>query len=247
MGDTFKIFKAVPRGHHPDSARRYPLILLLDGNAFFESVVTEMKFNSFVGVVPNAIVVGIGYNDLYTMDSLRSRDYTYPEALIEYEMTLSGGAKKMKSFIDSELLPSLQKGMAVDPNRVVLCGHSLGGYFVLFYALQSLEDGRSPISGFVAASPSLYYNNRFLFDWMNRIGQITPASVMKLYVSMGSGDMSDSLSTGILNDWEATVRRQHLSGFTIKAVEYTNFDHLDAAVPGILKGIEFVSPNPVQD
>ena len=122
--DTFKLFKATPKGYSNDSTRKYPLIIILDANAFYESTISELKFNSFIGLIPKSIVIGVGYKDFPTMDSLRSRDYTYPTAIPEYEMTLSGGGDKFKKFIDQELIPKLTMEYKIDIDRSVLCGHS---------------------------------------------------------------------------------------------------------------------------
>lgn len=45
------------------------------------------------------------------MDSLRSRDYTYPLAIPEYEMSVSGQADKFFSFIKNELYTILTLGI----------------------------------------------------------------------------------------------------------------------------------------
>lgn len=238
VGDTFKLFKSLPSGYSNDSTKRYPLILVLDGNAFFESTVSELKFNSFIGLIPKSIVVGIGYKDFPTMDSLRSRDYTYPTAIPEYEMLLSGGAEKFKNFIDKELIPQLAREYKIDIDRSVICGHSLGGYFTLFYGLKSLEENSFVIRNIVSASPSLHYNNKYLFEMAGNLKPSTAA--LRLYISMGSEDMADPESKGILTSFEKQVKSSNHQGLTMKTAEYTNFGHIDAAVPGFVKGLTFV-------
>lgn len=238
--DTFKIFKATPKSYNNDSTQTYPLIIILDANAFFESTVTELKFNSFIGVIPESIVVGVGYKDFLTMDSLRSRDYTYPTALPEYEMPVSGQADKMKKFIDDELLPKLATDFKIDKEKITICGHSLGAYFTLFYALKSIEENSYPIKNIVAASPSLHYNNRFLFEMEKGIKQPGNNVPLKIYVSMGSEDMNDETSKGILDSFEAQVSAKKYDGLKIMKAEYSNFGHIDAAIPGFVKGITYV-------
>jgi predicted alpha/beta superfamily hydrolase len=237
VGDTFKLFKSLPLGYTSDSARTYPLIILLDGNAFFEPLLAELKFNSFIGMIPKSVVVGIGYKNFPVMDSLRSRDYTYPVAIPEYEMALSGGADKFKKFIDRELLPRLMKEYKIDSNRTVLCGHSLGGYFTLYYGLKSIEEKSFPIRNIVSASPSLYYNQRYLFDMEKHLAQPSNEVPLNFYISMGSEDMADDELKGILDAFEKQIRDRHYPGLKIKKAEYTNFGHIDAALPGFIKGL----------
>lgn len=237
--DTFRLFKSLPLGYASDSAKRYPLIILLDGNAFFEPLLAELKFNSFIGLIPKSVVVGIGYKNFPVMDSLRSRDYTYPVAIPEYEMALSGGADKFKKFIDQELLPRLMKEYKIDSSRTVLCGHSLGGYFTAYYALKSIEENSFPVRSIVSASPSLYYNHRYLFDMEKRLRQPVNDVPLKLYISMGSKDMADEELKGILDAFEKQIQDRHYPGLKIKKAEYTNFGHIDAALPGFIKGLSY--------
>jgi len=237
--DTFRLFKATPKGYSSDSTRKYPLIIILDGNAFYESTISELKFNSFIGLIPKSIVIGVGYKDFQTMDSLRSRDYTYPTAIPEYEMTLSGGAEKFKKFIDHELIPKLTKEYKNDIDRSVICGHSLGGYFTLFYGLKSIEENSFTLKNIVSASPSLHYNHRYLFEMEKNISMPTNDVPLNIYISMGSEDMADDESKGILDSFGKQISDRNYKGLTIKTAEYTNFGHIDAAVPGIIKGLTY--------
>jgi predicted alpha/beta superfamily hydrolase len=237
--DTFRLFKATPKGYSNDSTRKYPLIIVLDANAFFESTVSELKFNSFIGMIPKSIVIGVGYKDFMTMDSLRSRDYTYPTAIPEYEMALSGGADKYKKFIDQELIPKLTKEYKIDLDRSVICGHSLGGYFTLFYGLKSIEENSFMIKNIVSASPSLHYNHRYLFEMEKNLSRPTNEVPLNFYISMGSEDMSDDESKGILDSFGTQISNRNYVGLRIKKAEYTNFGHIDAAVPGIIKGLTY--------
>lgn len=240
VSDSFRIFKAVPDGYHKDSAETYPLIVILDANAFFEPTVAELKFNSFIGMIPKAIVVGVGYKDFSTMDSLRSRDYTWPVAIPEYEMPVSGGADKMKKFIDRELLPKLRSEFKIDSRRIALCGHSLGAYFALYYGLSSISEKSFAVTNIVAASPSLHYNNRYLFEMEKAIAKPAGNVPLRIYVSMGSEDMADEESKGILDSFASQVVKSNYAGLTIRKAEYSNFGHIDAALPGFIKGLAFV-------
>jgi hypothetical protein len=238
VADTFKIFKSFPKDYLTDTTKRYPVIIILDANAFFESVVSQLKFSSFIGEIPKAIIIGVGYKDFNTMDSLRTRDYTYPKAIPEYEMSVSGGADKFKLFIDEELLPELAKEYRINLDNSTLCGHSLAGYFSLFYSLKSLEENKFSIKNVVSASPSLHYNHRYIFN-MAKVIQANKMP-MKLYISVGSGDMADEESKGILNQFVTVLTNRKLDGLKLEQAEYTNFGHIDAAIPGFIKGLSYI-------
>src|SRR5205085_9292186 len=222
-----------------DTSRTYPVIIILDANAFFEPTVAELKFNSFIGLIPKSVVIGIGYKDFPAMDSLRSRDYTFPLAIPEYEMTLSGGAGRFRSFIDGELIPKLVNEYRIDMERSAICGHSLGGYFTLYYALASLQENKAVIKNIVSASPSLHYNQRYLFDMEKRLTSDESLS-LNIYVSMGSEDMNDDESRGILGSFASQFSERNRPGLKFKTVEFSNFGHIDAAIPGFIKGLTYI-------
>ncbi len=234
--DTFKLFISTPKGYSRDSSRRYPLIIILDANAFFESTLAELKFYSFIGQIPKSIVVGVGYKHFQAMDSLRSRDYTFPTAIPEYEMVLSGGADNFKEFIDQELIPKLSKDYNIDNDASTMCGHSLGGYFTLYYGLKSIAENSFTIKNIVSASPSLHYNHRYLFDMVKNLNAVNEVP-LNIYISMGSEDMTDDESKGILESFGNQIRAQNYRGLKMKTAEYSSFGHIDAAVPGFVKGL----------
>ncbi len=238
--DTFSIFQSVPADYNKDSSTKYPLIIILDANAFFEPLLGNIKFSTFIGDIKESVVTGIGYNDFPTMDSLRSRDYTYPVALSEYEMALSGGADKFKDFIDKELLPQIKSQYRIDTQKIVLCGHSLGGYFVLYYLLKSGRENKFSITNFVSASPSLFYDNRYIFGMEDSLSKMQVPIPARLYISMGSRDMDDKETRDILKTFAKQMRTHHYSGLQVLADEYSNFGHIDAALPGFAKGLTFI-------
>jgi len=238
--DTFTVFQSIPSSYNKDSAKKYPLIIMLDANAFYEPLLATLKFSTFIGDIDESFITGIGYKDFPTMDSLRNRDYTYPTAIAEYEMSVSGGADKFKNFIDKELLPDIESKYKIDTGKVILCGHSLGGYFVLYYMLKSVAENNFSVTNFVSASPSLHYNNRYLFGMEDSVAKMQKHLHAKLYISMGSHDMDDKTVQNILGSFSSQLQNHHYTGLQLQAAEYTNFGHIDAALPGFSKGLAYV-------
>lgn len=239
VSDSFMIFSSLPQKYDPDSVAKYPLILVLDANGYFESVVAELKLGTLTQGFPPSIVIGIGYTDFWAMDSLRNRDYTYPIALPEDEFGISGGAQRFKKFINLELLPKLTREYHVDQDRIMLLGHSLGGYFVLYYMLDSFQDEEFKITSFIAASPSLWYNRRYLFDLEKKLRISKDTLPVKLYVSMGSLERDTTQKENAFMDLKTQLEAHHYPGSRFKFIEYGNFGHMEAAMPGFINGLVF--------
>lgn len=240
VNDSFQIFSSVPSAYSEDSAR-YPLILLVDANAYFEPVLAEFKLGTLTQGYPNSVLVGVGYKDFATLDSLRDRDYTFPVAPAKDSFAVSGGGERFRQFIDDELLPVISKKFRVDENNVTLIGHSLGGYFVLHHMLASIENNKNTITNYIAASPSLAYADFILNDRLKELSTKDHSLKMKLYASMGTLEYDpESAPNQFLILKKELESFSQTSNLKVRAEEYSNFHHMEAAIPGFMKGLYFV-------
>jgi predicted alpha/beta superfamily hydrolase len=229
--DTFHIFTSIPANYKDSTA--YPLILVLDANAYFDAVVAEFDLGRLTQGYPESIIVGVGYKDLFALDSLRARDYTFPVAMPQDSFAMSGGAPRYKQFIDSELLPTLHNKYNIDTNRIVIAGHSLAGYYVLYHFLE----GKSEVSNFVAASPSLHYYNGYLTD---KLRQMKADRKIKLYSSVGTLEFEPGTEVNHFKNFKFVLDSLKDPNIQYRFDEYSNFEHMDAAMPGFMKGLIFV-------
>lgn len=167
VGDTFHISVSRPEG---DTGQPYAVVYLLDANLYFEPMAAICRRYAEVGMLPPVVLVGVGYKNFSTMDSLRHRDYTFPVGLAEYEMPVSGGADKFARFVGEELPASLQGRVRVNTASRVLMGHSLGGYYTLLHLWKAGQGEVPGFMGYVAASPSLDYNHGYLLQAFKKAG-----------------------------------------------------------------------------
>ncbi len=128
--------------------RRYPVLFLLDGQTRFGHGATSVDALAASGDIPEMIVVGID-------STQRTRDFTPTNW---DAVAGGGGADKFKSFLSTELLPSIEKEYRTNGFRV-LSGHSLGGLFVL----HCLSAEPALFQGYMAIAPGL--------DWDKQLAQ----------------------------------------------------------------------------
>jgi predicted alpha/beta superfamily hydrolase len=134
-------------------------LYLTDGNGLFGLAVDTVRLMQIPAMLPSTLVVGIGYPDVATVAdtvSIRPRDLT-PTASPRFDG--SGGAEAFLRFIRTELRPSMQRRFPSCAESLYF-GHSLGG---LFGAYMLLADPAS-FDGFIVSSPSLWWDDRTLFD-----------------------------------------------------------------------------------
>lgn len=150
----------------------YPVIYMLDGNAVFDSArnVAQAIDNGSgkMGLDP-VVVVAIGYvGDSLFNAQQRALDYT-PTAPTEKDKANPnykyGGAEQFLKFIQTELKPQIFNRTRINIEQQTLFGHSFGGLFVL----HTLFKQPNSFQRYVAASPSLWFDNNLLSreqqDW----------------------------------------------------------------------------------
>lgn len=236
--DDFEIKVSLPVEYHI-SENKYPIIFLLDANLYFDIFAQALRDYGNVGLSPQVILVGIGYKDIPVMDSLRQRDYTYPIAKAEYEMSISGGAEHFLSFIEKELYGRISRSYRVDSTDVILYGHSLGGYFTLYSFLKRSSAPASKINKFIAASPSLHYNDYYLLS-LTRQYKKNFSNPIKVYITYGGLENSAD-PNGLKLDEIADTLYKNIGRETLIFDSYSNLDHMDTQFPTFFKGLNLLS------
>lgn len=162
QGKDYKIFVAVPDGKPP--ADGFPVLYLLDGNAYFIAAASAMKeqstFAAISGIQP-LIVVGVGYPGQYSLNrERRSFDFLPPASGSGTGQFAAlgaspGGADAFLDFLVDELRPALAARYPINLSRQSLAGHSLGGYFTL----HALLHRPAAFHSYAAISPSIWWDD----------------------------------------------------------------------------------------
>jgi len=146
----------VPDTYGLESARgnRYPVLYLLDGRAYFDvtnGIAHHLgSYNAAVQRIPDLIVVAI-------QNTKRSRDMTPTHVAEGPYSSGSGGAASFRKFLESELIPAIDKQYRTSGARI-LAGHSLAGLFVLDTYLEK----PSLFDAYIASDPSLWWDSNLL-------------------------------------------------------------------------------------
>ncbi|QJB32833.1 carboxypeptidase-like regulatory domain-containing protein [Chitinophaga oryzae] len=229
--DSFSVFVRLPAGYGREMNKKHPVVYLLDANAYFDQVADFMDGENKRDAASGPILIGVGYADFAQNDTLRNRDYTFPQASPEDSFALSGGANRFLRFLQTELIPFIDAHYLTDTTHRTLMGHSLGGYFTVYAMEQQLAGGRVYFSNLVAASPSLSYCNNYLIRQLSGSSSPHGSAPANLLLTIGSLENDGKLS---LPD-EFTVIIKALSADTGKKVNvstevYKNYDHMETAV-----------------
>lgn len=145
----------------------YPVLFVLDGEAFFPAL-----YNIMQSLMPNPVtrsnapclIVGIGYAGGGVRDLVqRAADYTPPlgDNATADERQQFGQADCFAAFIDSELTAFLESKYRLDKNETAVFGHSFGALFGLYSLLSHRRFRRHWL-----VSPSIWWHNRRILDFI---------------------------------------------------------------------------------
>ncbi len=101
LGETRVIDVSLPQSYGDDTTRRYPVLVVLDGDYEHQIAAASAQFYAGTAQVPELIVVGV-------RNTNRGRDMTpplLPDFPLPPEISEAGGAESFLGFIGDELLP----------------------------------------------------------------------------------------------------------------------------------------------
>jgi len=131
------------------------VIYMTDGNAHIGHTSSTVEFLARNGRMSEMIVVGINNTDRTRDLSPTHVTTTVAGGDSALQFPTSGGADKFLKFIETELIPEIEKRYRVQPYRI-LAGHSLGGLFAI-HAMYSRPD---LFQSYIAVSPALQWDNQ---------------------------------------------------------------------------------------
>jgi len=232
--DTFKIFICLPKKYEV-SKDNYPAVYILDANVAFDMISTLMKLVSNGLDCKQAIYIGVGYKDFMIMDSLRGRDYSYPQ---KDGIPGSGGGRLFTTFLQNELIPYIDSAYRTKFHDNTLIGHSLGGYYVFYNMLSSAVEDKPMFKNYIAGSPFVI-NDKYLVDLEQTLSTNTDSLPVKLFMCSGTiGDVDSMLIV-----FTEIFKKRNYKGFEFKSIELKDFDHMDVMFPTWSKGLRYILTN----
>ena len=235
VNDTFHIQLQVPRDYYSKPDKKYPVVVLLDGNFYYPIMSSIVRQYEIAGLLPPVILVGVGYKSFIIMDSLRVRDYLFPKALPSDELESDGGGLNFYNYLTRELLPKVDGDYRTESANRTLLGHSFGGYFALYSLFHQATTNSNEFRNFISASPSLWYNNFYL----NQLPEQLAKAERPVGLFLSVGEMEDSTwSVKPLADVTREIGKRKIKGLEFNSRIYNHLEHMDVAILTFTKGLQ---------
>jgi len=224
----YNLYISLPFDYQEGSSE-YPVIYVLDGDLLFGTVKEVVLHLSYVEL-KDSIVVGIGYDTDVIGDIFTNR----------YQDLVPNGPNysKFTHFFIKELIPFIESSYRVDSSDRTLVGYSYSG----LSSLAIMFEYPDRFNKIIAMSPSLYHNQRDIFNLEEEFAGRSKELPVKLYLSVGAleEDLVDNMVSNLVELSDVLETRDY-SGFTL-VLEIIDGENHSSVIPfSISKGIRAVN------
>ncbi|MBE2212408.1 MAG: alpha/beta hydrolase [Opitutaceae bacterium] len=231
-GRQYQLHVGLPGNYAAAPARRYPVVYVTDGYWDFEKLAAIRGTLVYDKVVPEFIIVGIGYPG-EGVDYGAMRQWELSPVAMGADPAASGQAAKYLQSIETEIIPFIEREYRVDPGYRVLGGASLGGLFTL-YAMYTKPE---LFQAYIAATPAVIVGNDWLLGYDEAIAKSGKPIHARVYVT-GGGNESPGFLGGILR-FNAQVSRRNYAGLTYEFRIIEGERHAGMQLESYTRGLRF--------
>jgi|GEM_PF-807558 len=215
-GTTYYVDVAFPQDYAA-SSKRYPVLYVLDGNAWFTLATETYRLLQQNWILPEElIIVGIGYpidgkypwgNQEYL--TIRRTDF-WPK---EYQRpgSRSGDAAFLRC-LREELIPFTERTYRTIPTNRAIFGHSLSGLFSVYVLTHEPET----FQRYAIGSPALYYKLSGIElwqPWESDYASTHRRLPAKVYMYVG-GDETEEVTRTATQFWQR-LQSRHYDGLNL--------------------------------
>jgi len=229
LGEERTILVRVPANYERTDTK-FPVVYMLDAhspqNAMMAGIIEQQAWS---GQMPEMILVGI-------QNTNRSRDLTPTD---DGKGGQVGGGAKFLQFIETEVIPLVEKNYRTQPFRI-FAGHSLGGLFTV-YTFTARPD---LFNAYIAASPVLHWDKDFVIKRAEEVFKQNKDWKKTMYIGIGD----EPRYIGGFNSFQDLLKKTKPKGFEYEFREFKDENHGSVVLPTYYAGLRKIfadwSPSP---
>ncbi|MES2772677.1 MAG: alpha/beta hydrolase-fold protein [Bacteroidota bacterium] len=231
LNEDRRIYVHVPKTDSAGIHKTFPVLYLLDGENHFHILSAYIDYLSHWEVIPPIIVVGIISVD-------RKKDLTPSKNTITYDgkndttLKPSGGNEHFFQFIQKELMPYMEANYKTNSFKI-LGGHSFGGNT----AINCLLNHRDMFDAYIAVSPSLWWDNRYLLKQADK--KLIQSSVCNKILFYSDGNEGGSFHTA-LSKFDSLIVHKKLRGLRSKYKYYPGESHMTEPIVAYYDALRYI-------
>jgi predicted alpha/beta superfamily hydrolase len=232
-GRHYQLSVALPGSYASQPNRRYPVLYVTDGYWDFPTVQTSYANLVYDRVVPEIIIVGIGYageNPNYG----HLRRWELSPVPTDEDSAGSGHAADFLRTIEQEIIPFVEHEYRVDASDRVMAGSSLGGLFTLYsmYARPGL------FQAYIAVSPAVREQHEWLLGYEDAFAQAGRPLKARLFMSGAENEWPTFLAA--IERFHQRLAQRTYPGFVFQYRPVDGMRHAGTKAEGYVRGMQFV-------
>lgn len=238
LNEDRKIYIHCPKPDSTNLDNRFPVLYIMDGENHFELLAQYADYLSRPDVlaIPKMIIVGIP-------NTQRRRDLTPTVSITDYLgkpdtsnlMKPSGGNDSFLKFINTELIPAIDKSYKTKPYKI-FAGHSFGG----LSSINCMLTHPDMFDAYIAVSPSFYWDNRYLLKLADKkLKKGSPLNKMFFYSDGNEGGTSSFFHLDLLK-FDSLISNKQLVGLNYMYKHYPTETHMTEPIVAYFEALRFI-------
>ena len=256
MGVRFSLNVGMPVGYKPGDGKKYPALIVTDGDFTFPGVNAAAR--SLSGAITPLFIISVGTSiDEGEGEHTRRRIYEFSppgwdrkdpfgQAVENYcrmfkseEGRCSGGAGKFLAAIVSEMVPQLAARFPIDTAQLGLFGLSAGGFFASWAIFQP----NSPFKKYLISSPAMSYGRGEIFRQEARYAESHKDLPIGIYLGAGVLEAADPELEGMgeivsgMSHFSGVLATRKYPGLRVTIEYHPGMGHTDVMGTSVVRGL----------
>ena len=256
MGVRFSLNVGMPVGYKPGDGKKYPALIVTDGDFTFPGVNAAAR--SLSGAIAPLFIISVGTSiDEGEGEHTRRRIYEFSppgwdrkdpfgQAVENYcrmfkseEGRCSGGAGKFLTAIVSEMVPQLAARFPIDTAQLGLFGLSAGGFFASWAIFQP----NSPFKKYLISSPAMSYGRGEIFRQEARYAESHKDLPIGIYLGAGVLEAADPELEGMgeivsgMSHFSGVLATRKYPGLKVTIEYHPGMGHTDVMGTSVVRGL----------
>jgi uncharacterized protein len=242
MGVRFSLNVGMPSGLKSGDGKKYPALIVTDGDFTFENVYESAS--TLAGVITPLFIISVGTSlEEGEEEHTRRRIYefsppgwdrkdTFGQGVEGYCKTFkspegrcTGGAERLLASLTTEMIPLLAAKFPIDTKELGLFGVSAGGFFTSWVIFQP----NSPFNNYIISSPAMAYGHGEIFRQEAAYAKMHKDLAAGIYLAAGGLEVADPQLEGI---GEIVSGMSHLAG-VLASRQYPHLKMIIEIHPGM--------------
>jgi predicted alpha/beta superfamily hydrolase len=238
LNEDRKIYIHRPKPDPTNLNERFHVLYIMDGENHFELLAQYADYLSRPDVlaIPKMIIVGIP-------NTKRRRDLTPTVSITDYSgkpdtskrMEPSGGNEVFLKFINTELIPAIDKSYKTKPYKI-FAGHSFGA----LASINCMIMHPDMFDAYIAVSPSFWWDNRYLLKLADKKLKTGAALNKTLFYSDGNEGGSSSFFHLDLLKFDSIISNKNLTGLNYVYKHYPTETHMTEPIVAYFDALRFI-------